>query len=227
MKKIIAISIITASLVAPSVLGQGWMFLITSRSTIWDDFSTPGVPQLDANVEIALLWAANSTPNPMPLGLASAPTSISFESYTDDQAWQDIYPGGTIQSGWTLALDNGDNGDIAGTEIMGPCSMKGSADYDSGLGFDVTGTPAGGSVALLLLSWDDTYATPLAAGNADSAIGWSYVSSFALARSAVDTSIESPDFPREFQVPEPTTLVLAGLGGLSFLLFRKRIANSE
>jgi len=215
------------------------MELSTLKSQVYDGFTTPGSSALTANVDVALLWAANNTANPFPVantlttGNSATLSTAAGVGYTDAGAWTDIYPSGSILSGWTLATDaGGADGNTAGTPIQVATTSKGVVAYNASVSFDVTGTTASENIAVLLLSWNGTlYSSPGAAEAAGSAIGWSYLSSFAMAASITDTSISSPTLanfgtfvPATTVIPEPATLALAGLSGLSLLFLRRKKA---
>jgi hypothetical protein len=239
MKKIIALSIVVVSMAAPSVFGQGWMLLSTLKSQVYDGFTTAGTSALTGNPDVALLWAANNTANPFPVGntlTTGSSTTLSTATgvgYTDAGAWSDIYPSGTILSGWTLALDAGEgDGQTAGTPVMLQTTSKGAVTWNGGSAFGVSGTSASQNIALILLSWNSAYSSPSAAEAAGSAIGWSYLSSFLTAASATDSvDLSSPTManfgtfiPATTVIPEPATLALAGLSGLSLLFLRRKKA---
>jgi hypothetical protein len=223
MKKIIALTLVTASLAATSAFGQGWISLSSSRSQVYDGFTTAGTAALNTGtIDVGLFWAANATANPMASLLASTPTSgnsTTTESYTVSQAWTTLLSA----SGWTLA-QNAQNGN---SSVISPTATKGSVSYNSGNNFDITGTTAGASYAFLEVSWNAAYATPTLAQAAGSAIGWSYMASLATGISSTDLNTTSPTFANygtfvPAVIPEPTTLALAALGGAAMLMIRRK-----
>jgi hypothetical protein len=225
MKKIIALSTLAVSLAASSVFGQGWMQLSSGFSQALDGFTTPGTVARDSLINVALLWAPSGTANPLPL--ANSPTAAPYSAALSD--WAAIPTGaGTAVNGFNLATDAGGDGNTAGTVIQVQTTSRGVVAYNSSLSFDVTGTTVGESVALMLVGWNSAYATPAAAQAANSAFGWSFLSSYTMF-SQTDNTIFSPTianfgvFPLA-TIPEPTTLALAGLGGLSLLFLRRKKA---
>jgi hypothetical protein len=228
MKKIIAISMLAATLAATSAFGQGWIAVSSGNSQVFDGFTTVGVSTRNAsNVDIGLFWAAANTANPMAGLLAFTPStdnSSTYESFTIAQAWSTLLNA----SGWTLAQSP-----TIGGPVITTGTTRGAVIFNAGSSFDITGTSGGQDIALLEVGWNAAYADPTAAQTAHSAIGWSYLASvFAFTGSHLGTSGSDPDFavvgslPNNFgtfpQIPEPSTIALAGLSSLSLLLFRRR-----
>ena len=216
---------LAATLAATSAFGQGWIIVGSGNSQVFDGFTTAGVSTRNASaVDIGLFWAAASTGNPM--ALANTPStgnSTTLESYSVDTAWSSL-----LTSGWTLATSP-----TLGGSAISLGGTRGAVSFYSGGGFDITGTSGGQDIALLEVGWNAAYADPTAAQTAHSAIGWSYLASvFAFTGSHLGTSGSDPDFavvgslPNNFgtfpQIPEPSTIALAGLSSLSLLLFRRR-----
>jgi hypothetical protein len=221
MKKIIALSTLAVSLAVPSVFGQGYMQVTGGFSQALDGFTTPGTLLRDSLINVALLWAPSGTANPMPL--SNTPTTEPYS--LPSGAWGDIYPSGTLLSGWHVAVDNGDSDASGGQQIIMQTTSRGAISWNAGLGVDITGTPSSGPIALMEIGWISSESLSAAIGN--SAFGWSYQPSFTLVSSSTDTGISSPSmagFGVYGSIPEPTTLALAGLGGLSLLFLRRKKA---
>jgi len=220
MKKIIAISMVAVSLGAMSSFGQGYFILSSSKSQVYDGFTTPGVSALGATVNVAFLWAAGAVTPAVSSLLASTPitgNSTTTESYTVATAWSDILSGQ-----FTLAVNN--NTSAAVTALS---AANGSVVYNSASSFPVTGTTAGTAYTVYEIGWSSAYATPAAAAAAGGAVGWSSPVSYtpSIATDQTLTSIVAPKFgvfTPFVPTPEPATLALAGLGGASLLLFRRK-----
>jgi len=232
--KITALSLV-AGMVGISAYGQGFLVLSSGQNTIYDGFTTAGTSVVGGTEEgYALYWAPNNTANPFASLAAITPTtgnSTTTASWTTTQAWSTL----SSASSWTLGVDSQTYGPVDGSgtiPVVDKASANGVLAFYSqsigpaGLGFGLDGTSAA-NYALLVVGFNGAYSDPTAAANAHSAIGWSYLSSFALKGSATDPNIGTPNFS-SFGVftpaaaPEPGTMALAALGGASLLLFRRR-----
>jgi len=221
MKKVIALTLLAAAVTVTSALGQGYLQLQSpANSQIWDGFTTPGAAARSSKVDVALFWAANGTANPF--AIASTPTngtSATLESYTVAQAWTALQG-----STWAQALNSADS-----SAVIALTSTKGAINYNAGGSFGILNSTAGGTYELMEVSWSSAFASAIAAAAAGSAIGWSAPLSFTLTSTPSDPSVTSPNFnnfgtfvPGVSVVPEPGTMALAGLGGLSLLAFRRK-----
>jgi len=220
MKKTIALSLIAVSLAASSAFGQGYFLFTSGKSQAYDGFTTPGAAATAATVDVAFLWAAASTTPDVSALLASTPklgNSTTAEAYTVAQAW------GFINDGqFTLAVDNG-----TGNPAIVKTVANGSITYNAGADFGVTGTAPGSTYTVYEISWNAAYANPTAAAAAGSAVGWSapiqYTAVSSIGTPATFAGIAGfGTFAPPGAVPEPGTMALAGLGGLSMLAFRRR-----
>jgi len=222
MKKLIAISLFTAGLAATSAFGQGYFTFTGLTRTVWDGFSTPGNGSiLAATVDTAFLWApANTTPDVATVtGVASTPTNNSsplYNGFSTPQAWSAILDGQ-----FTLATNN-NTGALA--SVL--CGATGFISYLGGTPFPVAGTTGGVTYTVYIIGWDAQYATPALAAAAFGGVGWSSPFQYTSAVGVIGTP---PPMPRSdfgvigpVPVPEPATLALAALGGLSLVAFRPR-----
>jgi len=223
MKKIIALGLVVASMAATTAFGQGYFLFTSGKSHVYDGFTTPGAAATSANVDVAFLWAAG-TPTPLvDTFLTSTPTSgnsSTTELYTVGQAWTAILN----DPNFTLAIDNGSSAIAIAKTVASPA---GSFSYNSGTDFAVTGTAANATYTLYQISWNSAFATPSAASAAGSAVGWSAPFSYtSVANIGTPASMSTGAFgtfvPFVASVPEPGTMALAGLGGLSLLAFRRK-----
>jgi len=219
MKKIIAIAVVAAAFATTGAFGQGYFTVSTGKSVAFDGFSTAGTSLLDTKVGVALFWAAASTTTPF--ALASTPitgNSTTVESYSASQAWAALTGSSFVQATSTAI----------GGNVQSTTSSTGVLKYNNGTTFDITGTSAGTTYSLLFVSYDATqYASAAAAALGGGAIGWSVV-----VQSTAAISTGTPPSPALGQFgtftpavvvsPEPTTVALAGLGGLALLGLRRK-----
>jgi len=229
MKKLIAISLFTVWLAATSSFGQGYFIFGTAKSQAYDGFTTLGVSTLSTSVDTAFLWApANTTPDvAAATGLASTPTSGNSSTfpigsyYAPYQAWNAILDGQ-----FTLAVNNDTS-----ALVTQPTAANGTINYNGNAPFPVAGTTPNTTYTVYMISWDAYYATPALAaaafGGTGSAVGWSTPFQYT-AYTQISVLITSmtglaANFGTFGPVPEPATLALAALGGLSLLAFRHRI----
>jgi len=221
MKKIIAMSLVAASLAATSAFGQGYFTFTTGKSQAWDGFTTAGTSALSSKVAVSFLWAPASTSTPMSIGQSvTNGTSLTSASYTAADAWAAILSGSDT---WTVAQNAGN----ANAEVRQVTAANGSITFNGGVSFGVTGTAASTTYALFMVSYDSQYASLLAASTAGSAVGWSSVYSYSSVTS-IGTGAAMSGLAPAFgtfvpaAVPEPGTIALAGLGGLGLLALRRR-----
>jgi hypothetical protein len=220
MKKLIALSLLVASFAVPSAFGQGYFLFTTGKSQVYDGFTTAGTSVLSSKVDVALLWAASGTTATLPVtSTDKTGNSTTVASYTDATAWTDI-AAMLSTGGWTEAVNSSTSLSVQTTS-----ASNGGLSYNSGVSFGITGTLASTAYSLILVSWDSTYSTLAAAEAAGAAVGWSSVFSYTSSTSIATPSNMSglaPAFGTFASVPEPCTMALLGLGGLSLLVIRRR-----
>jgi len=229
MKKQIAI---LASIIAAgglSAFGQDWITVAASgNSWIYDDFTTPGTPAKagtgDVNIEV--LWATTGVADPY-AGTATSATSAGA-------AGTDI--ANLLASGWSWAVNQGTSVQVETTTsgTQGASKAGGVTAYNGGSPFelDATSTGASGStIDEIYVAFNGTassYSTATALGLSSEMTD--FVGSAASDPNADYGQTAGPTGLVAFGVadvtatPEPTTLALAGLGGLSMLFLRRRKA---
>ena len=218
MKKLVVIATVAATLAGISAFGQGYFAVSAGPSSVWTSTSLPGGPTRGpASYDVALLWAPGSGVTPLVDSLmASTPTNFAG-SVNGALAWTDILNDGNFQ----LAYRNTDS-----TAVQVANGANGSFSYNAATSFPISGTGAGGGTAtLFLIAWSNAYATPALAAAAGSILGWSAPFNYNYTSSiGTPPTILAAGFTPfgVAAVPEPTTMALAGLGGLSLLLFRRR-----
>lgn len=224
MKKIITLNLLAIWLATTAAFGQGYFMFTTGKSQAYDGFTTEGVFVLSTTVNTTFLWGpTNTTPDvAAATGFASSPTNASYLSqpYYVHQAWNAILDGQ-----FTLAT-NSSTGALAAQRT----AANGSIAYNGGATFGVAGTTGNTTYAIYMISWDAQFATPQLAAAANggygTALGWStpflYLSGAIPASSTSTMAGLAAGFGTAGPVPEPTTLALAVLGGLSLLACRRK-----
>jgi len=225
MKKLVLTTTLIATFAGLTAFGQGYVnFSAGSRYSVNNLFSTPGTKDsLYSSMDVALYIATvsgNGVAAPAVDAIAaSTPTTGTFSVAG---AWAAI----TGDANYQLAVNTGlgqasvIQGVITGSHGGGFLYLNGvTQPLDAGL-VALTG---GASYEMYVVGWNSAYATPALAAAAGAAVGWSPEFLYATGTSALSTPIATP-MPAfgVFAVPEPSTMALAGLGGLSLLFFRRR-----
>jgi hypothetical protein len=222
MKNIIGLSLFTLSLAATAAFGQGYFLFTSAKSQVYDGFTTSGVSTIAATVNTSFLWAPANTVPTVDSFLTSMPTtanSSTFTTFTVAQAWAAI-----LNGQFNLATNA-----TTGTLVKQLSASNGTVIYNSGSSFPVTGTAPDTTYTVYLIGWDANYATPALAaaanGGLGAAVGWSLPFQYSAGQWFYTLPNVIP-FGNNFgtlpPVPEPATLTLAALGGLSLLAFRRR-----
>lgn len=233
MKKLIAILGTVIAAAGVSAFGQDWISFSVPNSTIWFNDITPAMPAADAGtVDAVLLWSSNTTVGSGDLlpsqgtefGLRGTGTAldqvatnaIDLESANLFQSIQTM-----LSSGWSIAEDMGTGTNAVGNDSASP---KGGLAYNSGNPFQVQGvTVASGSeIQEIILGYNSSASSWTTAMG----LGWSNPFDITVGTSSGDPNASATQTSaNQFAVvisPEPTTLALVGLGGLSMLAFRRR-----
>lgn len=195
--------------------GQGYFSFTGSTRGVWDCFSSS--PRLASDVNIAFLWGTGSSALS-----ALYPTGVPTNSVnigTTAQIWTAI----TTDPNYTIAVNSGTS-----AQVQQLCAANGSWSYNSGNAFGITGTTPDTTYTVIVFGWSSAYPTIAAAAAAPypSPVGWSAPFSYTTA-SSVGSPLTMPasgllPFGVIPVVPEPTTLTLVFLGGLSLLALRHK-----
>lgn len=213
MRKTIAISLLTGWLAATSAFGQGYFAFTSGKNQVYDCFTVP-TPTVGGNVRVSFLWAAAGTTPVVDIFLVSTPTSANTVLvYTIPQAWAAI-----LNGQFNFATNAADNSLVKAT-----LSSTGVINYNGGSPFGALGTTPNTTYTIYEVGWDSAYANPWLAAAAQSAVGWSNPIQYTAVTSTFFVNSMIGQFASfgVFGVPEPTTMTLAALGGLSLLAFRR------
>jgi len=222
MKKLIISSVLGVAVAASTAFGQGYVSFGSGLHIVWDNASTTSTtPTFDTGFDATFLWNASSSTTPM--YMASTPTNGTAGAILASTAWLDI--SNSVAGGsWTAAT-------TGGTAMIGaPTSATGGFSYDGAAQLALDGnTSASEAINMFVVAWDTDgglYTTLASAEAGDAPIGWSSVFSYTLAGAPPGSTAAKTAVPAFGigPVPEPTTLALAGLGGLSMLFLRRKKA---
>jgi len=204
-----------------TAFGQGYIEFSTSGGFVYDDFTTPGTDvKAPGNVTVTFLWAANGATSALGAGLATTGQVTESGGAASIETM--------LSSGWTVANNTG-----TGVEADNTVHASGPTQGGIGYGtFQVTGTSSAGiNYEVVVVGWASTEGATLSAALASGgALGWSSAFSYASGSSSTSplSQFSAAGNGTPFGVagvastPEPTSLALAGLGGLSMLFLRRR-----
>jgi len=224
MKKQIAILATILAAGSLSAFGQGYMIFGGSKGFVYDDASGTSTPSSSED-SVTFLWSATGTSDLLGAGI---PTTGG----TATGGWADI---ATMLSsdGWNVATVSG--GSEADVAVNSSTLAKGGISFNGSTAFALADSVGGATIDVIVVGWNNdggTLNTLEAAEGADSALGWDSEFTYATGVSSgsqFDATMNASGgsafaVAAVAPVPEPTTLVLAGLGGLSMLGLRRRKA---
>lgn len=224
MKKLIAILATTIAASSFAAFGQDWVTVAAAgNSWVYDNFTTPGTPLKagtgDVNIEV--LWATSGATDPF----SGTPTSATSGSSVSG----DIQT--LLTSGWSFAVNQGTSATVETTTsgTTGGAKAGGISAYNSGSPFELSTTstgPSGSSINEIYVAFNgaaSSYSTASALGMSSMMVDYVGSSSSDPNAAYAQTSGATPLTAFGVaSVPEPTTLALAGLGGLATLALRRR-----
>jgi PEP-CTERM motif len=219
MKKLLILISIGIVLTTASTFGQAYFSFGSPPHRVWDDTLDTG-PTIATGFDAVFLWGPMGD-TPLVSGIINGtPTNNTVFINPYAGQWQDILtdPNFTIASTGT--------GSTA-TEYIASANANGSFAYDDAIAVPVTGTTSGTTYALIVVAWNTEgglYTTPSEAAAAGAPVGWSPVFDYTAGYPPPSTppALTNPTPFGIYPAPEPTTLTLAGLGGISMILIRRR-----
>jgi len=237
MKKQIAL---LATIIAASgftAFGQGYITMSASTHDVWDEFTTSGVGANDTLMDVALLWATSGTADQLTsvgtqfgLRQGAASDQVATNGVTSVGSANPFSTIATMISsgGWNWATNVSVGSSGVGTIAVGSTLAAGNISYTGGISgtaqYQIGGTTAGSVYELIAIAWNASASSFATATD----IGWSNGANYTTGSSQSDLNGQtalSASGENQFgvaSVPEPTTLALAGLGGLSMLFLRRR-----
>jgi len=203
-----------------TAFGQGYFNFSTGGGFVYDDFTTPGTDvKSPGTVSVTFLWAATGTADPLGAGIATTGGLVNETGGSNTIS-------GMLSSGWNLAQ-------VSGTGVEADNTVHASGPSTGGIGygtFQVNNSTAGGTYEIVVIGWAASSGANLAAG-LSGALGWSSAFTYASSASSLQPAGQFSAVPSDMaafgvanpaSTPEPTSLALAGLGGLSMLFLRRR-----
>ena len=205
-----------------SAFGQAYVLFNSLPAYVYNEFTTPGVGTAlnPSEIDATFLWAPTTAVDPLGAGQATTGVSVSGGD------WFFVHQMISLD-GWTVAQ----NFSTSTEADNDPISTIGGLNYNANTEFELGGATGGDVYQMVVVAWwndGGTINNVAQAEAADNTIGWS--SSFDYTTGVANTSpvdqMSSEGLIRfgVAPIPEPTTLALAGLGGLSMLYFRRRQA---
>jgi len=186
-----------------------------------------------AGVDVAFLFGSTSQ-TPLVDAIAGSTATNGSTAYSAALAWTDIL----TDPNFMLATN--DNGGSPVLAVGSESGATGAYGYtppggSQGGAFAVDGTASAGSTYhIFVIGWSSAYATPQAAALAGAAVGWTQTFTYTSAAGPnpgpagtpgsflTASSAPALQFGVVSSTPEPTTIALAGLGGLALLGLRRR-----
>lgn len=247
MKKQIAL---LATLIAASgftACAQDWLQFTLGGVTagiFWDETTTPGsgIETPSAEYDVTFLWTQTGAADDLSaIGGGTGGTNYFGQAKAtplDQVATNGVPSTGVgiaeietmLQNGWNIAENAGSGNALAITTTAASGKLT---PYNSGTAFELNGgtLASGGSIEMIEIAWNASATLGSGADTFDNVadLGWSnpFAQLVGSGSSDPNDNATQSSHMNAFgvaPVPEPTTLALAGLGGLSMLFLRRRKA---
>jgi len=201
--------------------GQGYMSFGASKGFVYDyNFGNPVISSSESSV--TFLWSVTGANDLLGAGIPTTGGEAAG-------GWANLETM-VAYDGWNVAtVLGGSEVDVA---VNSSTIAKGGFSFNGGASFQLAGSTAGETIDLIVVGWyneDGTINTLEQAAAASDQLGWDSEFTYATGatpESPIDVTMDSSGgapFSLD-DVPEPTTLTMAGLGGLSMLFVRRRKA---
>jgi hypothetical protein len=214
MKTLFTVVILGFSVCMNSFAQGSIVFFNGGSSLVWDNLSSATFLKAPANLEVAVMWSANTSAIPTTVlgGAATATNGATVGSWTGILTDPNFQLAHSTTAGNPVIVSTcGGIGPLVGT-------------YNAGIQL-INGTFVGESVQVYVIGWDNSFGLdPVAAAAAGAPVGFTAPIQYLLGSASTLTGSFSANGISAFgvAVPEPSTFALAGLGAASLLIFRRR-----
>jgi hypothetical protein len=226
MKKQLVIGAIVLATGLSSFGDEAWFVFGTEHKFVWDNTSGAGfVAPGTVNVGFVL---CDTSLNPTSiLGLGTPTNGVAYANWSILDSIS-----GNPAEGWFWATNANSSMTVPVTTADTSAGVQlGSINYNSSQPVQVKGTIAGDLYDIYIIGWTGGWTTPEEAFENEANVGWTDMFTYASGvTSTATTAGPPPSLMGPFgappfgvvETPEPTTMALLGLGGLSLFTFRRR-----
>jgi len=210
------ITVAFAAMVSGSAFAQGYIAFSATGSPVYQTFINGTAAKSSGNVDVAFLIGTGTSL----ISSIGASSPFANNSTVSSAVWSDLLS----DPNYSLAINSSTSGLIQYTTSTGL-----GAGNIAGSELGVTGLTGGNAYNIIVFGWNSAYSTPQAAQTAGAAVGWYTLTGYqtgTAGNSTVNTltqqGLSTFGIDNVVATPEPASMVLAGLGGLSLLAFRRK-----